>query len=137
MATIFYFYKICKQMFHIFSATCLEIEINWHIYSKLCEIFLYKKVRKGMILEYKVNEISVQAAWLKTLYDLVEELNCKCQTYIDETYNRSNKNFDRMRTIKIYGSDTMLSWFKLRMERYTHFIFNFNEQPDIKSAFSE
>ena len=124
-------------MFHIFSATCLENQINWHIYSKLCEIFLYKKVRKGMILEYKVNEISVQAAWLKTLYDLVEELNCKCQTYIDETYNRSNKNFDRMRTIKIYGSDTMLSWFKLRMERYTHFIFNFNEQPDIKSAFSE
>ena len=124
-------------MFLDFSTTCLEIEINWHIYSKLCEMFLYKKVRKGMILEYKVNEISVQAAWLKTLYDLVEELNCKCQTYIDETYNRSNKNFDRMRTIKIYGSDTMLSWFKLRMERYTHFIFNFNEQPDIKSAFSE
>ena len=90
-----------------------------------------------MILEYKVNEISVQAAWLKTLYDLIEELNCKCQTYIDESYNRSNKNFDRMRTIKIYGSDTMLSWLKLRMERYSHFIFNFNEQPDIKSAFSE
>ena len=101
------------------------------------DFFSTRKVRKGMILEYKVNEISVQAAWLKTLYDLVEELNCKCQTYIDETYNRSNKNFDRMRTIKIYGSDTMLSWFKLRMERYTHFIFNFNEQPDIKSAFSE
>ncbi len=63
-----------------------------------------------MILEYKVNDLHVQAAWLKTLYDLVEELNCKCQTYIDETYNRSNKNFDRMRTIKIYGSETMLGW---------------------------
>ena len=45
-----------------------------------------------MILEYKVNEISVQAAWLKTLYDLVEELNCKCQTYIDETYNGFKMN---------------------------------------------
>lgn len=90
-----------------------------------------------MILEYKVNELQVQAAWLKTLYDLVEELNCKCQTYIDETYNRTDKNFDKMRTIKIYGSDTMLGWFKLRMERYSHFIFNFNEQPDIKSGFVE
>ena len=95
------------------------------------------EVRKAMILEYKVNDLHVQAAWLKTLYDLVEELNCKCQTYIDETYNRSNKNFDRMRTIKIYGSETMLGWFKLRMERYSHFIFNFNEQPDIKSGFVE
>lgn len=90
-----------------------------------------------MILEYKVNETDVQAAWLKTLYDLVDELNCKCQTFIDEAYNRRNKNFDRMRTIKIYGSDTMLVWFKLRMERYSHFIFNFNEQPDIKSDYEQ
>ena len=90
-----------------------------------------------MILEYKVNDLQVQAAWLKTLYDLVEELNCKCQTYIDESYNRSNKNFDRMRTIKIYGSDTMLGWLKLRTERSSHSIFNFNEQPDIKSGFVE
>ena len=90
-----------------------------------------------MILEYKVNDLQVQAAWLKTLYDLVEELNCKCQTYIDESYNRNNRNFDRMLTIKIYGSDTMLGWFKLRMERYAHTIFNFNEQPEIKSSFVE
>ena len=27
-----------------------------------------------MILEYSVNEAQVQPAWLKTLYDLVEEL---------------------------------------------------------------
>ena len=27
-----------------------------------------------MILEYKVNEIHVEPAWLKTLYDLIEEL---------------------------------------------------------------
>ena len=61
-----------------------------------------------MILEYKVNDLYVQAAWLKTLYDLVEELNCKCQTYIDKAYNRTKKNFDRMRTINIYGSDRFL-----------------------------
>jgi len=101
------------------------------------DVNLQTKSQEIMILEYKVNDSHVQAAWLKTLYDLVEELNCKCQTYIDESYNRRNKNFDRTRTIKIYGSDTMLSWFKLRMERYSHFIFNFNEQPDIKTDFLE
>lgn len=90
-----------------------------------------------MILEYKVNELDVQPAWLKTLYDLVEELNCKCQTYIDEAYNRSNRNFDRTRIIEVYGSDTMLSWLKLRMERYSHFISNFNEKPEIKAQFIE
>lgn len=90
-----------------------------------------------MILEYKVNELNVQAAWLKTLYDLVDELNCKCQTYIDEIYNRSNRNFDRTRTIEVFGSDTMLSWLKLRMERYSHFISNLNEKPEIKAQFIE
>ena len=90
-----------------------------------------------MILEYSVNEAQVQPAWLKTLYDLIEELNCRCQTYIDESYNRSHKQFTRTRTIEVYGSETMLSWLKLRMERYSHFIFNFNEQPDIKSDFVE
>lgn len=75
-----------------------------------------------MILEYKVNEMHVQAAWLKTLYELVEELNCKCKTYIDESYNHTYKHFSRMRIIEVSGSDTMLSWLKLRMERYLHFI---------------
>ncbi|MDD3237551.1 MAG: hypothetical protein PHV37_05580 [Candidatus Gastranaerophilales bacterium] len=88
-----------------------------------------------MILEYKVNEQEVQAAWLKTLYDIVEELNCKCQTYIDEAYNRVNRNVDRTRIIEVYGSDTMLSWLKLRMERYHHFISNYNEKPEIKTQF--
>lgn len=88
-----------------------------------------------MILEYKVNETDVEAAWLKTLYDLVEELNCRCKTYIDETYNRSLKNFSRIRIIEIYGSDTMLSWLKLRMERYLHFISSFNEKPEINFSF--
>lgn len=90
-----------------------------------------------MILEYKVNELDVQPAWLRTLYDLVEELNCKCQTYIDEAYNRSSRSFDRTRIIEVYGSDTMLSWLKLRMERYSHFISNFNEKPEIKSHIND
>lgn len=90
-----------------------------------------------MILEYKVNELSVQAAWLKTLYEMVEELNCRCQTYIDEIYNRTTRTFDRTRTIEVSGSDTMLSWLKLRMERYTHHISNLNEKPEIKAQFIE
>lgn len=75
-----------------------------------------------MILEYKVNETHVQAAWLKTLYELIEELNCKCKTYVEESYNHTYKHFSRMRIIEVYGTDTMLSWLKLRMERYLHFI---------------
>lgn len=90
-----------------------------------------------MILEYKVNETHVQAAWLKTLYDLVEELNCKCKTYIDESYNHTYKHFTRTRTIEIQGSDTMLSWLKLRMERYLHFISTFDETDIISTEMHE
>ena len=84
-----------------------------------------------MILEYKVNEMHVQAAWLKTLYDLIEELNCKCKTYVEESYNNTYKNFARTRIIEVYGSDTMLSWLKLRMERYLHFISSHNDKNEI------
>ena len=90
-----------------------------------------------MILEYKVNESQVQPAWLRTLYDLIEELNCRCQTYIDESYNRTYKHFSRTRIIEIYGSDTMLSWLKLRMERYTHFIETFNGRAEIQANLRE
>ncbi len=75
-----------------------------------------------MILEYRVNEMHVQAAWLKTLYDLIEELNCKCKTYVEEGYNQVSRNFSRTRIIEIQGSETMIGWLKLRMERYLHFI---------------
>ena len=90
-----------------------------------------------MILEYSVNEALVQPAWLKTLYDLIEELNCKCQTYIDESYNRTHKQFSRTRTIEVYGSETMLSWLKLRMERYNHFIDSLNSQDVFYASFLE
>ncbi len=90
-----------------------------------------------MILEYKVNETHVEAAWLKTLYDLVEELNCKCKTYVEESYNRTMSNFSRVRIIEVYGSDTMLSWLKLRMERYLHFISSFNDKPEINFSLRE
>lgn len=79
-----------------------------------------------MIIEFRVDENNTEAAWLSTLYDLVEELNCKCSTYLEETHNKSFKNFARTRVIEIYGSATMVSWLKLRMERYNHFINSHN-----------
>lgn len=85
-----------------------------------------------MILQFKVNESTVQAAWLKTLYDLIEELNCRCNTYLDERFNKAYKNLERTRIIEIYGSDTMVSWLKLRMERYLHFVDTYNNKPEIQ-----
>jgi len=90
-----------------------------------------------MILEYRVNEMFVQAAWLKTLYDLIEELNCKCKTYVDESYNHTYRHFSRTRVIEIYGSETMVGWLKLRMERYLHFISSFNKEEEITSEIYE
>ena len=86
-----------------------------------------------MILEYKVDELSVQSAWLKTLYDLAEELNCKCQTFMEEKYNTKRSCFAPIRVVKISGSNTLLSWLKLRMERYNHFVDSLNSQ-DVFSA---
>jgi len=95
------------------------------------------KRRNAMILEYKVNEMHVQAAWLKTLYELIDELNCKCKTYIEESYNHTYKHFSRMRIIEVYGSDTMLSWLKLRMERYLHFISSHDKTEEISAEMHE
>jgi hypothetical protein len=84
-----------------------------------------------MIIEFRVNENSTEAAWLRTLYDLIEELNCKCNTYLEETHNKSFKNYIRTRIVEVYGSATMIGWLKLRMERYNHFI-DAHNQPIIK-----
>ncbi|MDD3012332.1 MAG: hypothetical protein PHC34_01345 [Candidatus Gastranaerophilales bacterium] len=84
-----------------------------------------------MILEFKVDENIVEAAWLKTLYDLIEELNCRCNTYVEETYNKSYKSFVRTRVVEVFGSNTMVSWLKLRMERYNHFVDSFNSKPEV------
>lgn len=85
-----------------------------------------------MILEFKVDENVVQAAWLKTLYDLIEELNCRCSTYLEETYNKTYKNFVRTRIVEVYGSATMVSWLQLRMERYNHLVHSYNDVPKAK-----
>lgn len=85
-----------------------------------------------MKIEFRVDESIVNAAWLATLYDLIEELNCRCATYLEETYNKSYKNYNRTRVIEVCGSDTMISWLKLRMERYDHCVNSFNNRPEIK-----
>ena len=90
-----------------------------------------------MILEYRVDEMNVQAAWLKTLYDLIEELNCKSKTYVDESYNKYSRNFSRTRIIEVRGSTTMLGWLKLRMERYLHFVSMYNDKVEIQSEMHE
>lgn len=87
-----------------------------------------------MILEFKVDELSVQGAWLKTLYELIEELNCKCQTFMEEKYNSQRNCFAPIRVVKITGSDTMLSWLKLRMERYNHFVDSLSSQSSFSAA---
>ncbi len=95
------------------------------------------KGRWIMILEFKVDELSVQSAWLRTLYDLIEELNCKCQTFMEEKYNTNRNCFAPVRVVKIFGPDSMLSWLKLRMERYNHFIDSLNSQEVFAASFVE
>jgi len=85
-----------------------------------------------MILEFRVDENVAQAAWLQTLYELIEELNCKCNTHLEETYNKTYKHFVRTRVVEVYGSNTMVSWLKLRMERYNHLIGSLNDRPEVK-----
>ena len=90
-----------------------------------------------MILEFKVDELSVQGAWLRTLYDLIDELNCKCQTFMEEKYNTTRNCFAPARVVKIVGSNSMLSWLKLRMERYNHFVDSLNSQEIFSTSFIE
>ncbi len=71
-----------------------------------------------MILEYKVNEQNVQDSWLKALYVLVSELDCKCKTHVEEAYSQEEKRLSRTRVIEVSGSDTMLTGLKYRMERF-------------------
>lgn len=87
-----------------------------------------------MIIEFKIDENEVEAAWLKTLYELIEELNCKCNTYLEESNSRSFHPISRTRIVEVYGSETMVSWLKLRMERYGHFINAFGKDQDANSS---
>ena len=75
-----------------------------------------------MIVEFRLDEKSVQPAYLRTLYDLIDELNCKCNTDLEEIYNKEFRKHLKTRVITVYGSDTMVSWLVLRMQRYAHLV---------------
>ena len=85
-----------------------------------------------MKLEFKLDEKTTQCAYLKTLYDLIEELNLRCKTFLDERYNKTFGTVERTRTVEIYGSEIMVTWLKLRMERYGHKIEAYNSKPEMQ-----
>ena len=53
------------------------------------------------------------------------------KTFMEEKYNTNRNCFAPIRVIKIFGADSMLSWLKLRMERYTHQQEALNAKPEI------
>ena len=85
-------------------------------------------------LEFRIDEANVQSAWLETLYELADELNCKCQTFFEEKYYTARKCFAQTRIVKVTGSNPMLGWLKLRMERYDHFVSSLNEYAEFYSS---
>lgn len=89
---------------------------------------------ENTVLEFRIDEANVQSAWLKTLYDLADELNCKCQTFFEEKYSAARKCFAQTRVVKIIGANAMLDWLKLRMERYDHFVNSLNAYAEFYSS---
>ena len=54
---------------------------------------------------------------------------------MEEKYNTSRNCFAPVRVVKIFGTDSMLGWLKLRMERYNHFIDSLNYQDVFSVSF--
>lgn len=91
-----------------------------------------------MIVEFRLDEKTVKPAYLRTLYDTIEELNCKCSTYLEESYNKERRKYAKTRVVEVYGSDTMVSWLILRMQRYLHLIEKYSEgRSSIDESFSD
>ena len=92
-----------------------------------------------MQVEFRIDERLAEPAYLKTLYDLIEELNCTSNTYLEETYQKERRKYGKTRVVEVYGSSTMVSWLILRMKRYTHVIGKFNElsKIDLKSEIKD
>ena len=87
-----------------------------------------------MIVEFRLDEKLVKPAYLKTLYDTIEELNCKCETYLEECYSKERRKYAKTRVVEVYGSDTMVSWLLLRMQRYRHLV---DQLSDGKSVIND
>lgn len=90
-----------------------------------------------MIVEFKLDESHVAPAYLKTLYDTIEELNCKCNTYLEENYVREKRKYRKTRVVEVFGSDTMVSWLLLRMQRYKHHVCQLDDGRSVIDTFDE
>ena len=84
-----------------------------------------------MIVEFRLDEKTVEPAYLKTLYDTIDELNCRCATYLEENYNKERRKYSKTRVVEVYGSPTMVSWLILRMQRYMHLIDKFSDNRSV------
>lgn len=82
-----------------------------------------------MRYEFLVIESEVTAAWLYTLYDLIDELNCTYETEVEDFYSKTYKIFKRVRSIIVFGSPTMIGFLRLRMSRYEQYIEKLNNSP--------
>lgn len=69
-----------------------------------------------MILELKLEDTKLRPAYLKTLIDTIEELNCKTNSSLQHCNELNPK------TIEVYGSKTMINWLILRMQRYEYMV---------------
>ena len=56
---------------------------------------------------------------------------------MEEKYNTTRNCFAPVRVVKIVGSNSMLSWLKLRIERYNHFVVSLNSQEIFSTSFIE
>lgn len=86
-----------------------------------------------MNVEFRIDEKTVESAFLLTLYDIIEELNCKSTTILEDYYNKELKKYCKIRIINVYGSSVMVSWLVLRVQRYLYLVDQLKENNSIIS----
>ena len=76
---------------------------------------------------FRITEDTLEPAYLKTLYDLIEECNCKHNTELKDEYDKDWRKNIKVRFINVYGSATMVGWLLIRMQRYAYKIKELND----------
>lgn len=90
-----------------------------------------------MVIEIKCDCHTTPPAYLLTLYEIIEELNLYTQCEIREIYNPDKRRYSNTRVVEIYGSDTMVSWLILRMQRYLHQVESLNAGKSVIGSILE
>jgi len=90
-----------------------------------------------VIVQFQLDEKLVKPAYLKTLYDLIEELNCRSETWLEESYSQERRKYCKNRVVQVSGSNTMVSWLLLRMQRYKHLVDKFSDGNSIVCCYEE